>query len=40
MTNEPIYCSDHAAEIFDGIAVANSEHANLEAYLKDHRLAR
>ena len=27
---------DHAAEIFDGIAVANSEHANLEAYLKDH----
>jgi endo-1,3(4)-beta-glucanase len=27
---------DHAAEIFDGIAVANSDYANLEAYLKDH----
>lgn len=27
---------DHAAEVFDGIAVGNSDYANLEAYAKDH----
>ncbi|MDB9804670.1 glycosyl hydrolase [Porticoccaceae bacterium] len=27
---------DHAAEVFDGIAIGNSDYANLEAYAKDH----
>ena len=27
---------DHAAEVFDGIAIANSQYSNLNAYLKDH----
>jgi endo-1,3(4)-beta-glucanase len=27
---------DHAAEVFDGIAIGNSEYSNLEAFAKDH----
>ncbi len=27
---------DHAAEVFDGIAIGNSDYANLEAFAKDH----
>ena len=27
---------DHASEVFDGIAIGNSDYANLEAYTKDH----
>ena len=27
---------DHAAEVYDGIAIANSNFSNLDAYLKDH----
>jgi endoglucanase Acf2 len=27
---------DHAAEVFDGIAIGNSDYANLDAYTKDH----
>ena len=27
---------DHASEVFDGIAIGNSDYSNLEAYTKDH----